>query len=277
MKSLFLTIVLFLPLLLYSKERIVVLSPAINEIVYALGAGDEIVANTTYSTYPKDAQNKPKVGGYFSVSLEKIIEQKPTLVLMQRNNLLLKPKLQKLGIKTRYISISSINDIKKAIGDIGKMVKKEENSKKIQKKIDNALATLKGIVENKKILIVFGKYFDLSSEIFISGNNLYFSDIIKASGNQNAFEEKNEKQPVLSYEGLAATNADIVYILTHDMSSEDEKKRLLSLWSKLPINAAKKGTIYINDSKYASMPSQRVILFIEDFKKVLEDAANRLK
>ncbi len=277
MKSLFLTIVLFLPLLLYSKERIVVLSPAINEIVYALGAGDEIVANTTYSTYPKDAQNKPKVGGYFSVSLEKIIEQKPTLVLMQRNNFLLKPKLQKLGIKTRYISISSINDIKKAIGDIGKMVKKEENSKKIQKKIDNALATLKGIVENKKILIVFGKYFDLSSEIFISGNNLYFSDIIKASGNQNAFEEKNEKQPVLSYEGLAATNADIVYILTHDMSSEDEKKRLLSLWSKLPINAAKKGTIYINDSKYASMPSQRVILFIEDFKKVLEDAANRLK
>ena len=246
-------------------------------MVYALGAGDEIVANTAYSTYPEEAKKKPKVGGYFFVSLEKIIAQRPTVVLMQRNSLLLKPKLEQLGIKTKYIPLVSLKDIKKAITDIGKVLHKEKNAKKLQKKIDKALVSLKNIVKNKKILIVFGSYFNLNSEIFISSNNTYFADIIRASGNKNAFESNTKKQPVLSYEGLIATNADIVYILTHDVFNKETEKTLLLPWYKLPVNAAKQKTIYINTNAYASVPSQRVVLFIKDFKRILEDAKHRFK
>ena len=96
MKYLFI-ILLIHALLFGAQQRIVALSPAINEILFALGAGDRIVGNTLYATYPKEAEKIPKVGGYFSVSLEKIIALEPTLLLMQRNNLSLKPKLEKLA------------------------------------------------------------------------------------------------------------------------------------------------------------------------------------
>jgi len=71
---------------IYSYDKIVALSPAINEIIYALKADDKIVGNTTFCTYPAKSQSKPKVGGYFYPSLEKIVSLKPDLVLMQHTD-----------------------------------------------------------------------------------------------------------------------------------------------------------------------------------------------
>jgi iron complex transport system substrate-binding protein len=261
---------------LLAQERIIPLAPALNEILYALGKGDAIVANTTYATYPKEAEQKPKVGGYFSVSLEKILAHHPTLVLMQRNNLALQPKLKKLGIQTETIYISSLKDIKAGIEKIGKLTHTQANATILTKKIDQAIETTQGILKDKKILIVFGVVFDLKREVYVSGNHLYFADIIRASGNKNAFLEKSIKQPTLSYEGIVKLNPDIIYILAHRIEDCDQKK-LIDPWLKLPINAAKSQTIYITTKKYAGMPSQRVTLYIKDFKEMLEDAKERLQ
>jgi len=261
--------------LLGGQQRIVALSPAIDEILFALGKGSEIVGNTTYATYPEAAKKIFKVGGYFSVSLEKIVSLSPTLVLMQKNNLSLKPKLEKLGIKTEVVRITSMHDIEAGIVKIGALTQTQERAKALVAEIEKSLRTLKGILHDKKILIVFGVSFDLRREIYVSGNNLYFADIIKASGNKNAYEESTGKQPTVSQEGIIAMNPDIVYILAHRVQ-DHEKDELITPWLKLPITAAKAKTVYVSTHKYAGMPSQRVVLFINDFKKVLEDAQRKL-
>ncbi len=270
-------LLLFCSTIWASEQRIVVLAPSLNEILFALGKGDSIVGNTTYATYPKESQNITKVGGYFSVSLEKIVSLKPTLVLMQKNNLPLKPKLEKLGIKTEFIKISSLDDIKKGITKIGTLTHSNIEAKAIVKDIEQTMKKSQGILKNKKILIVFGRQFDLKKEIFVSGNNIYFADIIKTSGNQNAFEENTTKQPMLSYEGILATNPDIIYILAHSVEGEQKEiQKLIAPWLELPITASRAKTIYVTTKKYAGMPSNRVINFIEDFRKILEDAKSKL-
>jgi iron complex transport system substrate-binding protein len=261
---------------LYAGERIVTLSPAVNEILYALDEGKNIVGNTTYATYPKESIKKPKVGGYFSVSLEKVVALKPTLVLMQKNNLPLKPKLQKLGIKTEFIKISTLNDIKEGIIKIGKLVGKSKKAKTLTDEIDKAIESTKGILKDKKILVVFGRQFDLKREVFVSGNSIYFADIIKSSQNLNAFDENSTKQPILSYEGILACNPDIIYILAHTISEQEDVKKMIKPWLKLPVTASKAKSVYVTTKKYAGMPSQRVVNFIHDFKEVLEDAKSKL-
>ena len=67
-----LLLVVLLATFSYANQRIVTLSPSINEIVYALGAGKNVVGNTQYCMSPKESQRVTKVGGYFSPSLEKI-------------------------------------------------------------------------------------------------------------------------------------------------------------------------------------------------------------
>ena len=267
---------LLLTLQMWAEERIIPLAPAVNEILYALDKGENIVGNTTYATYPKESQTKPKVGGYFSVSLEKIVALKPSLVLMQKNNLSLKPKLEKLGIKTEFIKISSLKDIKDGIQKIATLTQSEDKAIEIVKSIDKAVKKSQGILKDKKILIVFGRQFDLKKEVFVSGNNIYFADIIKASGNINAFSEKHAKQPMPSCEGILACNPDIIYILAHTITEREDAKKMLKPWLELPVTASKAKTIYVTTKKYAGMPSQRVVYFIQDFKEVLEDAKSKL-
>jgi iron complex transport system substrate-binding protein len=261
---------------MWAEERIIPLAPAVNEILYALDKGENIVGNTTYATYPKESQTKPKVGGYFSVSLEKIVALKPSLVLMQKNNLSLKPKLEKLGIKTEFIKISSLKDIKDGIQKIATLTQSEDKAIEIVKSIDKAVKKSQGILKDKKILIVFGRQFDLKKEVYVSGNNIYFADIIKASGNKNAYEENSTKQPTLSYEGILACNPDIIYILSHTVTKQEDAKKMIKPWLELPVTASKAKTIYVTTKKYAGMPSQRVVYFIQDFKEVLEDAKSKL-
>ncbi len=69
---------------LNATERIITLSPAINEIAFALGLGDKIIANTEFCDFPIESKNIQKVGGYGSVSLEKSCKLKSNYYIKSR-------------------------------------------------------------------------------------------------------------------------------------------------------------------------------------------------
>ena len=266
---------LLLPLLttltLNAQERIIALSPAINEILFALDANKSVVANTDYALYPEASKKLPKVGGFFSPSLEKIVALKPTLVIMQKNNYKLSLKLKRLGVQTKIIKVDKLQSIKDAILEIGAVVKKERRAKEIVEEINQELHKLQGVVEGKKILIVFGQYTDLSRQVFVAGQNLYYDEIINESNNRNALQSKRKGQPILNMENIIASNPDIVLLLVRKEKSEINKNRLIKPWLELPISAAKSHAIFINSNIYAGIPSDRLVLFLRDFRAMLED------
>lgn len=261
---------------LFGYERIIALSPSINEIIYALESGDKIVGNTTFCNYPKDAKNKTKVGGYFSPSLEKIISLKPDIVIMQSSSIKLSKKLHQLGIKTKIVTLKSLVDIQNSIKDIGDILDKQIQANIILDKLKLKLNKIQNIVQNKKILIVIGHNLSLEKRIFVVGQNLYFNDIIKKSGNSNAFQSKRAGQPILNMENIIATNPDIVILLAQYRTKKNlTKDELIAPWLKLPISAAKTKTIYIMDKDYAGISSHRLIFFLDDFKGFLINAKNQ--
>jgi iron complex transport system substrate-binding protein len=258
---------------LFSYDRIIALSPSINEIIYALDAGDKIVGNTTFCTYPQNAKSKPKVGGYFSPSLEKILSLKPDIVIMQKSSIKLSKKLESLGIKTKVVQLTTLQDIKDTINQIGIVLEKQTKAQEILTTLKEKLSQTQNIVKDKKILFVIGHNLKLDSRIFVVGQNLYFDDIIKFSGNVNAFQSKRAGQPILNMENLIATNADIVILLApFTKQKELTKEQLIAPWLDLPINAAKTKAIFVLDKEYAGISSHRLIYFLEDFKGFLQNA-----
>ena len=270
-------LILFTTLTLFSQERIIALSPAINEIVFALGAGEQIVGNTIYSHYPKASDKIPKVGGYFSPSLEKIMALNPSLVIMQDNNQKLSSKLNRLGIKTKVIKIDTLKSINQSILDIGKELKREEKAKEIVESINQERKKLQNIVTNKKILIVFGRNQTLDRQIFVAGQNLYYDEIINESNNTNALQSNRKGQPILNMENIIASNPDIVLLLARYQDDGLNNKALIKPWLELPINASKTKSIYINSHVYAGIPSDRLVLFLQDFRAMLEDYRAKTK
>ena len=257
---------------LFASERLIALSPAVNEILFALGKGENIVGNTSYCKYPKASLSIPKVGGYFNPSIEKIIALKPSLVIMQKNNYKLNKKLQRLGLETKVIKIDKLANIKASILNIGNRLNAKAKAEKIITTINLALKKLKNITKDKRILVVIGHNTSLASRIFVSGQNLYFDDIINASGNKNALQSKRKGQPILNMENIIATNPDIVILLAHSMKEKGlTPNELITPWFELPINAARTKSVYIIDKLYAGIPSDRLVYFLEDFRGILDD------
>ena len=268
--------ILILCINLLGDERIVTLSPSINEIVYAVGEGQNVVANTKHCDFPEESKSVPKIGGYNDISLEKILDVKPTIVIGQDYDEKLIQNLKSLNIKVLSYKTNTIENIKNTILELGILFKKEEKSKEMISRIDDSLNSLKSIVENKKILIVISPKDSLSNQIYVTGNFLYFEDIIKASGNKNAYNSTNSAQPVVNTEKIINMNPDIIVLLAPFYDGKTaELNQLKDIWKTLPINAAKQNNIYAVDKLYAGIPSQRVEFFINDFRKILEDVRNK--
>jgi len=162
--------------------------------------------------------------------------------------------------------------IKASIHTIGKVDHKPDQATALVEGIDSNLTALKGIVKNRKILMVIGHNTSLDKQIFVAGKNLYFDDIIKTSGNQNALVSQRKGQPVLNIENIIATNPDMVILLAPFREDKGlSKQALLEPWKSLPINASKNGAIYLIDKDYAGVPSDRLVLFLNDFREILNE------
>ncbi|HET7838282.1 MAG TPA: helical backbone metal receptor [Rectinemataceae bacterium] len=82
--------------------RIVSLSPAATEALFAVGAGPKLVGDTTYCDYPEEARSLPKVGGFVAetVSVERVLALKPDLVVSGGSlHAGLEASLRRLGLR----------------------------------------------------------------------------------------------------------------------------------------------------------------------------------
>ncbi|QKF59319.1 ABC transporter substrate-binding protein [Aliarcobacter lanthieri] len=261
---------------LLSYERIITLSPSVNEIVYALDLGYKVVANTEFCDYPQESKKVQKVGGYGNVSLEKVVLLNPDIIITHDFDEKLNKNLEKLGFELKVYSTKTMKDIQYTITDLGEVFEQKKKANELNNKINEALNSLKNIVTNQKILIVISPQNTLSNQIYVAGNYVYFEDIIKQSQNENAYFSNSKAQPVLNTEKIIKLNPDIIVLLSpflEDKKNEEEK--IIKLWETLPINASKNKNIYSISKEYAGIPSNRVEYFIEDFKKILEDVRDK--
>ena len=270
MKTLLLSLLFILSL--EAKERVVSLSPSITEIIYALNAGESIVATSSYSLYPPEAQELPVVGGYTNPSIEKIIAQRPSLVVGQSFNADTLKKLNYFHIQTLQLKLLTLQNIKDSIQILGTKLKHQEEATQLTNKIKKSIKAIKKVEQSHSVLIVYGLKEDLRSGIYIAGHNIFFEDIIKLSGHTNAYTQKSTSQPVLNYENIIAINPDQIIILhSHATEPNVDVEKSLQNWYHLPINAAKNAKISIVDEDYLHIPSHRVALTIERLSKEMHD------
>src|SRR6266446_2487189 len=94
-------------------RRIVSLSPAITELLYALGAGDRVVGRTTWCDYPPDVRAVVSVGDGLNPNLEAIVARRPDLVVLYRSalNETAAGRLGQLGIATAVLRQDRLEDL----------------------------------------------------------------------------------------------------------------------------------------------------------------------
>lgn len=274
MKTVF--ILLTFILTLSANERLISLSPSITEIIYALDKGDKLVATSSYSLYPKEAQKLAIIGGYTNPNIEKIISKKPTLVIGQEYNEQTLNDLKHFNIKTLKINLKTIQSIKESINILAKQIN-SNNAFKLTNDIDNAIKnaashSLRKSTKAHSVMIVYGLHVDLRNGIYIAGQDVFFNDIINVCKNTNIYTSNITSQPVLNYENVIALNPDQIIIL-HSKATESkvDVKKALKSWYKLPTTASKNKNIHIVNEDYLHIPSHRIALTIQKLCGVMND------
>lgn len=64
-----------------APRRVVSLSPAVTEIVFALGADSLLVGRTEFCVYPPEASRIENIGGISNLNIEKVLSCKPDLII----------------------------------------------------------------------------------------------------------------------------------------------------------------------------------------------------
>ncbi len=123
--------------------RIVCVSKQLTELIFALGAGDKIVAVDLSSTYPEAVKKLPTVGYHRMLSAEGIISMKPTVVFYNGGQdaaigpATVLPQLQKVGIPIKeWKGTESIEDTKALITELGAYLHAEAKADSLCKKLD---------------------------------------------------------------------------------------------------------------------------------------------
>jgi len=103
-------------------QRIVSLTPAVTETLFALGAGDRLVANSDFDDYPAAVTALPHVASFTGVDVEKVVGMKPDLVIAGGNGF--NPpeaitKLRAVGIPVLVVYADSVDGILRDIELVG--------------------------------------------------------------------------------------------------------------------------------------------------------------
>jgi iron complex transport system substrate-binding protein len=256
--------------------RIISLAPNITEILFALGAGEQLVGVTDYCDYPSAATALAKVGGGLNPSLETIIALTPDLVILSASQQKLIKQLQQLGLRTLAVKGRTLEDIRHAITLIGHTSGRHSESAVLLAHFDAQLAMIQQKVaglSRPQVMISIGHSLgsDSFKQFYIAGQQDFYNDLIQLAGGENVYQKPFPKVPSISLEGLFHLNPDIiidVFPEANDHSASTEQVR--QQWSHLShISAIKYSRLHIIEADYATIPGPRIIQLLTQFAAII--------
>ncbi len=196
----------------YAKDSsFVSLSPALTEIMYAIGASDQLKAVSDRCTYPKDTNKKPKIGSLYIINEELLLKIRPDYILGPDTSEFMLAKYKKINIKPLCYKYLNIDAIYKNIIELGKLANKEQNALNVVNDMKNKIQKAKE--QNKKPLKIF--YVIQEKPLITIGKKSFITDVIEQSGNISATSNLNTFYPVISEEYVIKQNPDIIIVDNH--------------------------------------------------------------
>jgi len=245
-------------------RRIVSLSPAYTETLFALGAGDRVVGVDDSSDYPPEAASRAKVGGGHQANLESIVALEPDFVvaLVEEQEV---DALAARGIPAIRLLPTDFEGALQTILLLGKVTGTGACAQDIvtdmKERIARVEARVKGLRQPRVFLELDGTD---PARPFTSGPRSFIGAMLPLAGGSNIAHEIRTPSGQMSLESIVAEDPEII-VLMDSRSPVNPQSRADVLnrrgWSG--ISAVRKGAVVSVDSALFSRPSPRLVEGIE--------------
>ena len=267
-------ILLLMLQLAFSPHRIISVAPAITEMLFALGAGDQVVADTTYCNYPEAAKAKPKIGGFTTPNVEAILGLRPDLVVMTKNRPDVAQKLRQTGIDVLQIQPDNLAGIYQSIQSISEKIGVPDRGRALVQKIESELksASVTATGPKPKVLFIVGRTPGTVLDLSVAGRGTYLNELIGLAGGQNVFSDTAVPYPQVGMEEVIRRNPDVIIDMGHtDMLNETQKNNVRQVWGKYSfLNAVRQNKVFPISADYFVTPGPRVVQAVQDIQKMIK-------
>jgi iron complex transport system substrate-binding protein len=254
-------------------DRLVSLAPNLTEVVYAVGAGDRLVGNTTFCDYPAAAKNVAKVGDTLQPSIERILALRPQLVLVSTASQLeaFTNQLNEHQIVVYVTDPHDLEGIFLSIGAVGDLLDQSQVAAEAVRGLRARAEQVERAVAGRPRVSVF---FQLSGQpLYTAGKGSFVTNLIERAGGQSVTADVNEAWPRISDEAALASRPEAVIMLSGPSMGASANTRVAAALRKSP--AVQNGRIYVINGDLLTRPGPRLIEGLEQIAHALHPEAFR--
>jgi iron complex transport system substrate-binding protein len=253
-------------------QKVVSLAPSNTEILYAIGAGTQVVGRDDFSDFPAVAKSLPSVGGNMgNYDVEKIASLKPDLVLASGlNTPELVQTIEKLGIPVYYLANpTDLEGLYANLQTVGKLTGHEKETgtlvDSLKVRVEAITSKLAGITEKPLV------YYELdatdAAKPWTPGPGTFLTKLIKLAGGISIGESLTSDYAQIGLETLLTQNPDIILLGDAAYGTTPEQVAQRNGWQS--IKAVLDNKIYTFDDNLVSRPGPRLVDGLEILAKLL--------
>ncbi|WP_273831857.1 ABC transporter substrate-binding protein [Guptibacillus sedimenti] len=254
-------------------EKIVSLIPSNTEILFDLGAGEEVVGVSDFANYPEETTDIEKIGG-MEFNVEKIISLKPDLVLAHgssaHNSEAGLQQLRDAGIAVLVVNdAKSFEEVYKSIEMIGQATGETEQAETtisdMKQQLEDIQAKAEDIPEDdeKEVFVEVAP----APEIFSPGKNTFMDDMLSMIHAKNVTHDE-EGWNQIDQEAIIQADPDVI-ITTYGYYTEDPIKQVLSRDGWQNVTAVKEEQVVDVHSDLVTRSGPRLVEGVEELAKAV--------
>jgi len=260
----------------YRYRRIVCMSPAVAEIVFALGAADRVVGVSQHTSYPPEALKKPTCGGFINPNYELLLSLQPDLIVTQGRAEVLSHFAGNNAIDILSLDLSDLESIFEQTARAGRALQLESEAELVCSEMRYRLAQVHAQVSRKPavpVVLVTGREPGALNGITVVGPGTFLNDLIQLAGGRNVFGDLHAAYAVVNKEALLERAPQVIVELQGEggepgVRQEDAR----DVWNGLPsLRAVQQGRVYVVEASYALIPGPRIVLLARRLADVFHE------
>ncbi len=257
-----------------APRRIVSITPAITETLFAIGAGPQVVGVSDYCTFPPEATTLPHLGTTLTPAYETIARLDPELILSEDNVNVRATELRGLG-PTCLIPWLALDQFVAGIRTVGRVTGHTGSADALADRIRTRLTTPAPAGAPRVLLVLASDTASLHEVWFIRRNSVHGA-ALAAAGGRNAVDEDVRGLPRLSLQRVLEIDPDVILLLVAGADDAGARARLLDEWRALtPLAAVRRNRIAVVDAPEAYIAGPRILELTDRLQAELARLAAR--
>jgi iron complex transport system substrate-binding protein len=254
--------------------RLISLVPALTEMAFAVGAGGNVIAVSSYDEDPPQVRSLPRVGALLDPDVERIITLRPDLVLLYASQTDLKTQLTRAAIPYFEYRHAGLAGITTAIRALGERTGHAKEGAAVAADIEARLQALRRAtagLKRTRTLLVFGRERGAVRNIYASGGRGFLHEMLEAAGGVNVFADVQAESVQASSELILARAPEaIVELRSTDIPRASEREQEMQSWQVLAsVPAVRTNRLYLLTGRTLVVPGPRVAEGAETIARML--------